>query len=144
MNEENDKNLHRFSTGAVRSREGEDERWDLIPFIGLFRLARTCAKGAARYGVGNWLRGIPIDNLLDHALRHLYMYIAGDRSEDHLAHAAWNILAACHMEVMQPELLQIVAQIPSDLPFWTWLRQSGKAEKVYWWEEKTDQSPIQE
>lgn len=40
----------------------------------------------------------------NHAIAHLYAYLSGDRSEDHLAHAAWNCLAACHSEELWPEL----------------------------------------
>lgn len=101
-----------FPTGAVRSAEADRERWDLMPILGLMRLARTCAEGAARYGVGNWLRGIPVSDLLNHAIRHIYLYLAGDRSEDHLAHAAWNLLAACHMELTNPDMVDCVWQAP--------------------------------
>jgi len=104
--------MMQFATGAIRGRDAEAERWDLIPVLGLARLARTCAEGAARYGVGNWLRGIPVSDLLNHAIRHLYLYLAGDKTEDHLAHAAWNILAACHMEMAQPDMKDIVGQWP--------------------------------
>lgn len=104
--------MMQFATGAIRGRDAEAERWDLIPVLGLVRLARTCAEGAARYGVGNWLRGIPISDLLNHAIRHLYLYLAGDRSEDHLAHAAWNLLAACHMELTNIDMVDVVRQAP--------------------------------
>jgi len=104
--------MMQFATGAVRGRDAEAERWDLIPVLGLVRLARTCAEGAKRYGVGNWLRGIPVSDLVNHAIRHLYLYLAGDKTEDHLAHAAWNILAACHMEMAQPDMKDIVGQWP--------------------------------
>jgi len=104
--------MMQFATGAIRGRDAEAERWDLIPVLGLVRLARTCAEGAARYGVGNWLRGIPVSDLVNHAIRHLYLYLAGDKTEDHLAHAAWNILAACHMEMAQPDMKDIVGQWP--------------------------------
>lgn len=52
-----------FSTGAVRSTDAENERWDLIPPIGLRRLAETCAEGARKYGVNNWQKGIPASDL---------------------------------------------------------------------------------
>ena len=104
--------MMQFATGAVRGRDAEAERWALIPALGLMRLARTCAEGAAKYGVGNWLRGIPVSDLVNHAIRHLYLYLAGDRSEDHLAHAAWNLLAACHMELVQPDMRDIIWQWP--------------------------------
>ena len=95
-----------FSTGAVRSADAEGTRYDLITPIGLRRVAETYAEGAAKYGDNNWLKGMPINDLLNHALRHIYLYLSGDRSEDHLAHASWGLLASCHSEEAWPELNQ--------------------------------------
>ncbi len=94
----------RFASGAVRSSDAEATRFDLISPIGLEAVARTCAEGAAKYGDFNWERGMPAHDLLNHALRHIYRYLAGDRSEDHLPHAAWGLLAAIHSEALWPEL----------------------------------------
>jgi len=94
----------RFSTGAVRSSEAEATRYDLISPIGLEAVARACAEGAGRYGDFNWEAGMPVHDLLNHALRHVYQYLAGDRGEDHLGHAAWGLLAAIHSESLWPEL----------------------------------------
>lgn len=91
-------------TGAVRSSERESVRYDLITPVGLRRLARTCDEGAKKYSDYNWEKGFPVGDLLNHAVAHLYAYLEGDRSEDHLAHAAWNCLAACHSEELWPEL----------------------------------------
>lgn len=103
-------NVSRFPTGAVRSTDADGERWDLITPIGLRRLAQTCAEGATKYGPRNWEQGIPASNLLNHAIRHIYLYLAGDDSEDHLAHAAWNILGVCHFEEALPEMIDIPAR----------------------------------
>jgi len=94
----------RFATGAVRSSDAEATRYDLISPIGLEAVARTCAEGAAKYSDFNWEAGMPVHDLLNHALRHIYRYLAGDRSEDHLPHAAWGLLAAIHSEALWPEL----------------------------------------
>lgn len=99
-----DSGVVEFATGAVRGSDAHQERWDLISPIGLRRVARTCAEGAAKYGDFNWERGMPVHDLLNHALRHLYLYLTGDRSEDHLGHAGWNVLAACHSEELWPAL----------------------------------------
>lgn len=93
-----------YETGAVRSTDAEQVRFDLISPIGLSRVAATCAEGAQKYGDYNWEKGMPISDLLNHGLRHLYLYLAGDRSEDHLAHAAWNVLGAMHSEELWPDL----------------------------------------
>ena len=93
-----------FATGARRSSDAEETRYDLISPIGLEAVARTCAEGAEKYGDWNWEAGMPVHDLLNHALRHVYRYLAGDRSEPHLPHAAWGLLAAIHSEQLWPEL----------------------------------------
>jgi hypothetical protein len=93
-----------YQTGAVRSSDAEETRYDLISPIGLEAVAKTCAEGAAKYSDFNWEAGMPVNDLLNHALRHVYKYLAGDRSEPHLPHAAWGLLAAIHSEALWPEL----------------------------------------
>lgn len=77
--------------GAVR------ERFDLIPPLGLQAVAEAMAKGAARYGDDNW-RGLPKEEMVNHAIRHLVLWMAGDRSEPHAAHAAANCLMLVDLE----------------------------------------------
>ena len=96
--------LKKFGTGAVRSIDAESVRYDLISPIGLEAVARTCAEGAKRYGDFNWEKGMPAHDLLNHAIRHIYKFLAGDRSEDHLPHAAWGLLAAIHSIESWPDL----------------------------------------
>jgi hypothetical protein len=96
--------VREFSTGAVRSLDAESTRYDLISPIGLQAVAETCAEGAAKYGDFNWEKGMPVHDLLNHAIRHVYCYLSGDRSEPHLPHAAWGLLAAIHSEASWPEL----------------------------------------
>lgn len=94
----------KFGTGAVRSDTFEEFRYDLVSPIGLREVARACAEGAAKYSDYNWERGMPVHDLLNHALAHVYQYLAGDRREPHLGHAAWNLLAAIHSEELWPHL----------------------------------------
>jgi len=84
--------------------DADGERYDLISPVGLRRLAATCAEGAAKYDDFNWEKGMPVSDLLNHGIRHVYLYLSGDRSEDHLAHAAWNLFGAMHSEELWPEL----------------------------------------
>ncbi|NBX72707.1 MAG: hypothetical protein EBQ89_00210, partial [Alphaproteobacteria bacterium] len=86
----------KFGTGAVRSDTFEEFRYDLVSPIGLREVARACAEGAQKYGDWNWEKGMPVNDLLNHAIAHIYQFLAGDRSEPHLGHAAWNMLAAIH------------------------------------------------
>lgn len=93
-----------YDTGAVRSGDCEQTRYDLISPIGLERLAQTYAEGAAKFGAFNWENGMPVNDLLNHAIAHVYKFLRGDRTEDHLAHAAWNLLGAIHSMEMWPDL----------------------------------------
>jgi hypothetical protein len=86
--------LQRYESGAVRSHLAE--RYDLVPAIGLREVALTMAMGAEKYGEGNWEKGFPVNDILNHALVHVFKYLAGDQSENHLAHAAANLLMAIH------------------------------------------------
>lgn len=87
-----------FSTGAVRdSREGKG-RYDLIPVIALKRVAAVYEKGASKYSARNWETGINQSRCYDSALRHLMQYAEGLRDEDHLAQAAFNVLAMIFTE----------------------------------------------
>lgn len=95
-----------YNTGAVRSADCENTRYDLITPIGLRAVARTYAEGMQKFGYCNWENGMPVTDLLNHAIAHIYNFLGGDRSEDHLAHAAWNLLGAVHSMELWPELNQ--------------------------------------
>jgi len=75
--------------------------FELVPPVALFEVARTLADGARKYGIDNW-RGVPIADQLGHALQHVYGYLAGDVSDDHLAHAACRILFALELHEAGP------------------------------------------
>lgn len=89
-----DKGFKVFESGARRS--AVEERYDLIPTAGLKAMALTFASGAKKYGEHTWEKGIPLSDLTNRVLRHMVMYQSGDRSEDHLAHAACNLMMMLH------------------------------------------------
>lgn len=89
---------------AVRSSDADDVAFHLISPIALARLAATYREGSNKYGDFNWTKGFPPGECLNHALRHISYYLLGDRSEDHLSHAAWNLFAVMHFEHTNPEL----------------------------------------
>jgi hypothetical protein len=97
-----DAGVEAYSTGAIRSLLGP--RYDLVPSVGVRRVAEAMAYGASKYGEGNWTRGMPVKFLLNHALAHIFQYLDGDASEDHLGHAAANMLMACHSAEKWPKL----------------------------------------
>lgn len=99
-----DSHRHEYDTGAVRSADCKNIRYDLISPIGLAAVARTYAEGAEKFGVCNWENGMPVTDLLNHAIAHIYKFLGGDRSEDHLGHAAWNLIGAVHSMELWPHL----------------------------------------
>ncbi len=75
-----------------------------MPAVGVRRAAEAMALGASKYGENNWTLGMPVKFLLNHALAHIYTWLDGDRTEDHLGHAAANLLMACHSVEKWPEI----------------------------------------
>lgn len=87
-----------FKTGAVRDVDVNKPRYDLIPPHALWRVAMLYTRGAAKYGENNWQKGIPSQQMLASAMRHMEAYRRGDNSEDHLAAVVWNVLAMMQYE----------------------------------------------
>lgn len=103
-----------FSTGCIREKfypklDSYPIRLDLLfnnP-VALRRLGETYGEGAAKYTPNNWKLGFPESVYLSHALEHLRLRADGDKSEDHLAHACWNLMTLMYMEEVKPELLDL-------------------------------------
>ena len=107
-----------FATGAIRGTDvagGESTsfplRFDLLfsNTDAMRRLAMTYGEGAEKYGDDNWREGIPEKSCINHCLAHLQQHLEGDRSEDHLAHAVWNLLTLIWDQENKPELLDLSA-----------------------------------
>lgn len=92
-----------FEGGALREPATGKGRYDLISPFALERLALWYEAGAAKYAPRNWEAGMSYSRLIDSACRHINRYRKGERGEDHLAAAVWNLCAlmhyqACHMD----------------------------------------------
>jgi len=91
-------NLKQFESGAIRSTDADRARYDLIPFAAMEALARTLKEGSDKYGESNWKQGLPASDLLNHCLQHIFKWLDGDRSEDHIGHAMCNLAFLAHFE----------------------------------------------
>ena len=60
-------------------------RFDLIDGLAMAEMAKVLKDGAEKYGTDNW-RGIDLNSHLNHLLMHTFAYLAGDDSDNHLAH----------------------------------------------------------
>ena len=93
--------LKTYDSGATRT--DIQERWSLLPMDSLRAAARVMARGAETHGDNNWRKGIPIDEVCDHAMNHIAKHLEGDRSEEHLAHALCNMAMAVHFHLKEQE-----------------------------------------
>lgn len=89
-----------FETGAVRDVGELKGAYELISPLFIRRLALHLEKGANKYEPRNWEKGMPMGRTMQSLLRHSYQYLEGDRSEDHLAGIACNIMFLIHYEDM--------------------------------------------
>ncbi len=61
--------------------------------LAMFQLAGILKRGSEKYGRDNWKR-ITTEEHLNHALQHIFAYLAGDRQDDHLGHAFCRLMMA--------------------------------------------------
>jgi hypothetical protein len=104
-----------FETGAVRDTDDDKCQWHLVPLKVIERIGMVYTRGAKKYDAHNWKRGIPSSRCWDSAVRHIVAYEAGDREEDHLAMACWNLIAIMWNEEHLPEMHDLPAAfMPAD------------------------------
>lgn len=75
-------------------------RMDLLPALASLQVAAVLKHGADKYGDNNW-RAIPVEDHLNHALIHVYAYLAGDRQDDHMGHFACRAMMALETVLSQ-------------------------------------------
>ena len=72
-----------YKSGASRNSVGST-RLDLIPTEAWLELGEVFGEGAITHGDDNWKKGMPNAVVVNHMLRHLLLYLKGDRKELHL------------------------------------------------------------
>ena len=96
---------------AVRDMHEGKGRFDLLPMCVLMRLARHYEAGSLKYGDRNWEKGIPCHSFADSAMRHFVKYMDGQKDEDHLIAAIWNLCGLAWTEEKHPELMDIPVRL---------------------------------
>jgi hypothetical protein len=61
-------------------------RFDLLDPAALYEMTNVLDSGARKYGDNNW-KAIPVESHLNHLLAHVFAYLSGDRTVDHLSNA---------------------------------------------------------
>jgi len=101
-----------FNTGAVRDTVEGKPALELISPFAERRLGIWLEKGAKKYNLRNWEKGIPIERCLGSLQRHVNSYRAGDKDEDHMAAAMCNVMFILHYEEMVKR-----GVLPDDISF---------------------------
>lgn len=90
-------NLEPVSVNGAEPKPWTGTKWYGIvnPFV-YERLAKWYELGGEKYPARNWEKGMSYSRLLDSAKRHINRFEKGERGEDHLIAALWNIFAYIH------------------------------------------------
>ena len=96
------------ATGAKQSAVAH--RCDLLPPLATLHVARILHGGSFKYGDWNWFN-IPMSENLNHALIHIFAFLAGDTSDDHLGHAACRMIMALERELSDETLGLLIRKL---------------------------------
>ena len=99
-------NITKFKTGAIRdSQEGKEDYVETISWTAFKRYAQYMTGKKAKYGVGNFKKGIPIESYENSMLRHIQKYIENkyeggkvETDQDHLSAIVFNVFGIMHEE----------------------------------------------
>ena len=95
-----------FNTGAIRDQDtNKPDFVESVSWLTLGRYAMYMKGMEAKYGRGNWKKGIPIEEYEKSLMRHLHKYLANkydgaslELEIDHLAAAMFNLMGLMHEE----------------------------------------------
>lgn len=114
--------------GGSRYNEGKN-KLSLIPPEWIWGLGMLLTRGAMKYEIRNWERGMSWSAVLDSGLRHIMKFVAGERYDEetgchHMVAAAWNMLVLMTYDIRdigdmdlvgEPQWLEQTAIEPSQV-----------------------------
>lgn len=95
------------STGAKRDSIGNKVSTTLVPYEAIMAMAVGLNYGEKKYGAHNYLKGLPMDDLLNSIERHTRALMAGDLADLESGLPHWCLLAS--------SVAMLVATIERDL-----------------------------
>ncbi len=105
-----------YDTGATRSGDAKGVRYDLVPPEGVEAVARAMHVGAEHHGDNNWKKGLKNSVYINHALRHINLYMQeGNIHEDHIGHACANLMMLIWNQKYLPEFNDLGASWHLDI-----------------------------
>ena len=78
-------------------------RFDLCDPKAMFEMTKVLKEGFDKYGDDENWRKIPVNEHLNHLLIHVYAYLSGDESDEHLSHAMCRAMFAQAVEIEDKE-----------------------------------------
>ena len=81
---------------ALRYNEGKPQ-WSLVDFDSLIPLVRVLESGKAKYELDNWKKNMPLDEIMNSAMRHITALSDGELLDkesglEHAGHAMANLM----------------------------------------------------
>lgn len=98
--------IRKFDTGAIRDNDSTKEDYiETISWTAFKRYAQYMTDKKAKYGAGNFKKGIPISSYEQSLLRHIQKYLVNkyeggdeEKLEDHLSACVFNLFGIMHEE----------------------------------------------
>jgi len=81
---------------ALRYNKGK-LKWSLVDFKSLESMVRVLEMGAEKYEPWNWKKGMPVSEVSESLLRHMFAFLEGEDNDqesgiDHLGHVLCNAM----------------------------------------------------
>ena len=92
---------------ALRYNEGK-LKWSLVDWKSLEPMVRVLEMGAQKYAPYNWAKGMPVTEVSESLLRHMFAYLDGELDDkeskiQHLGHVMCNCMFLIHIMREKPE-----------------------------------------
>jgi hypothetical protein len=92
---------------ALRYNKGK-LKWSLVDWKSLEPMVRVLEMGAEKYAPYNWTKGMPVTEVSESLLRHMFAYLDGENTDpesgiEHLGHVMCNVMFLIHIMREKPE-----------------------------------------
>lgn len=84
-------------------------KWSYVYWPAIEPMVRVLMFGAQKYAPDNWKKGLPMTEIMESCLRHIFAFLQGEdrdpeSGEHHLGHAMCNIMFALYMYMQRPDM----------------------------------------
>lgn len=99
-----------FDRSQLALRFNEDKlKWSLVDFKSFEPMVQVLMMGARKYAPNNWKKGLPVTEICESLMRHLYAFLDGEDNDpessiSHIGHMACNVMFLSYMMRELPEM----------------------------------------